>query len=339
MLSEAYLEITGPQGRRFSLNCGATYRIGRGEGNSIMLGDNQVSRNHAMVQCAETGEFYLTDLGSRNGTFVNQVRVTAPVLLQPGDTITIGAHEFRFEGPRRSAAPQNGSRGETVVSFSQNVITVLVVDIRDFTGLSRRLDEQQLGHVISAFTRDSGAILAECGAWGQKYIGDAVMALWVHQNDPPELGPLYEAVRALERLFGVTAALQARFGLDRPVRIGAGLNTGLACLGNMGSGAAADYTALSDAVNMAFRLESATKEIRCDIALGSRTYEMLSGQVQEGMFTGYTLALKGYQEPKPVFAAFESAIPAILNRLRQTLNIGDDRARTAVLQAARTTQP
>ena len=73
-----------------------TWTIGRSPDNSIVLPDRWASRNHAQLRATETGEFYLIDLGSGNGSVVNGERVTMPVSLKNGDLITIGHSQLEF---------------------------------------------------------------------------------------------------------------------------------------------------------------------------------------------------------------------------------------------------
>lgn len=73
-----------------------TWTIGRSPDNTIVLPDRWASRNHAQLRATETGEFYLTDLGSGNGSVVNGERVTMPVELKDGDLITIGHSQLEF---------------------------------------------------------------------------------------------------------------------------------------------------------------------------------------------------------------------------------------------------
>ena len=65
-------------------------------------------------------------------------------------------------------------------------------------------------------------------------------------------------------------------GIDRKIEIGIGINTGDAVIGNMGSDSRFDYTAIGDAVNLAARLESATKEVGCPILIGRATMKLCS---------------------------------------------------------------
>jgi class 3 adenylate cyclase len=207
----------------------------------------------------------------------------------------------------------------TNILFAQSLITVLVADIRDFTGLGRRLEASKLSGLTGTLFREGGKALQERGAWAQKYIGDAVMAVWLHKKRAPEMRELANVFEGLSRLIEIASGLQAHFGLDAPIRLGAGINTGWASVGNVGSMASSDYTALGDVVNKTFRLESATKEIPCDLALGQGTYEFLSGLAGiESLFNACTVKLKGYDEPATAYGAHTSAIPAVLEALKQS---------------------
>ena len=314
---EAHIEVRlGPESRRFPLSASAPCHVGRGEQNTIVLTDTQVSRRHAVIQAAGGGGYSLIDLGSRNGTFVNGRRVAAPVMLQPGDRVTIGSHELVFHSVSAAPPPPVPAASDTVVGIDQRTITVLVTDIRGFTSLASRLGEAKISEIISYFMREAGSVQHEHGSWGQKYIGDAVMAIWVHPGDEPEPKDLSGALLALDRLFDIAAGLQSRFNLDFPIRIGAGINTGLAAVGNMGSDAASDYTALSEAVNLAFRLESATKDLDCDLALGARAYRILEAlEGAAGVFEHRTANLKGYRDPKPAYTADKPSLRRFLERV------------------------
>lgn len=322
--AEAFLEVTDGAGtRRVALADSAAYQIGRDEGNAIVLRDSQVSRRHAMVQKAADGRVYLTDLGSRNGTWLNRKRVTAPTVLGEGDLVMIGSSRLLFHGGAPEAKEAEWDSGATMVEIKNNLITVLVVDIRDFTPLSRKLSEDRLSELVSTFMGDAGKVLDREGAWGQKYIGDAVMAIWIHPADELRLAELLAVFRSLAAIAAIAASLQARLGLESEIRVGAGINTGMACIGNMGSHSSADYTALSDAVNMAFRLETASKEIEGDVALGASVYQFLEREAEAGpLFKHYEMNLKGYREPKPVHGIRHGQVPELIQRVEQALAKG-----------------
>ena len=298
---------------RIDLLSGVVWKVGRSRSNDIVLDDEMVSRNHAMIQ--RTGdEFLLIDLGSRNGAYLNGRRVAVPVYLKDQDKVVFGEREFIFSYPEAASknvqqkVEETAGTGATQVLFSLQQITVLVVDIRDFTGLSQLLDEAKLAQTIGSWIRRAGGILQEEGSWGQKYIGDAVMAVWVHQEGQPEIRPIRHALAALSKLVQVTTGLQAEFALSRPVQIGAGLNTDTASVGNIGSSDFADYTALGDGVNKAFRLETASKHIGRDLLLGSATFAYIKDAAGH-LFEEQTVELKGYKDPCDAYALMYDKIP------------------------------
>jgi adenylate cyclase len=317
VLSTAYLEAEQGDLQKFAISIERPCRIGRNEGNTIVLQDDLASRNHAIVQTSDSGVYYLTDLGSTNGTLVNGSRVTVPVILKPGDKIQIGNHSFTFQQEMYKAPePEVLEAKATSLFVAMKVISVLVVDIRDFTGLGQRIGPR-LGEVAGTLFREGGVVLQEYGAWAQKYIGDAVMAVWLHKGAlarPEEFIPIFGA---LNRLNIIAASLQTRFELDAPIRIGAGINTGPASIGNFGSTAASDYTALGDVVNKAFRLESATKEVGAELVLGHETYNLLPKTPEiTRLFTPSEIKLKGYVEPAAVFGAQLSSLVSLVEGIQ-----------------------
>jgi adenylate cyclase len=309
--------IGGAEPRSIALDRQGICHIVRGNGNTVVLDDTQVSRAHAMIQCDPSGAFYLTDLGSRNGTLVNGRPITAPVILQPGDSITIGRHEFVFRGPAPCLAPVPAECGGTMVDLSLRLLTIVVTDIRDFTGLSRRLPEGRLSAIMQTYFDECGAILERNGAWGEKYIGDGVMAIWLHRRNVPGRDEMLSVFASLDQMFTCASGLQERFELEAPIRLGAGVNIGFGCVGNLGSAAASDYTALSDAVNLAFRLESASKDLACDVVLGAEAQRYLRAQLDVSrLFEPRLARLKGYDDLIPVHAGFRRAVTAVVEALR-----------------------
>ena len=287
--------------QRFQLDLDRAIRIGRSDDNTIAVVDHLMSRNHAMLQFLDVGFFIITDLGSSNGTSVNGERIRAPRVLRNGDRVTIGNHEFTFRQEVDGAPEPRTDHDElaaTNLYFERKLITVLIVDIRDYTVLAQRIDAERLTQVACAFFREAGKLIHDHGAWAQKYIGDALMAIWLHKAHGPEPGEIMSLIGAVQKLLTIVDTLQEQFGLDAPVRIGCGINSGWASVGNVGSVAASDYTALGDVVNMAFRLESATREVDCDLLAGQETLDFLVKHHEAGnCFRQYKVNLKGYEQP------------------------------------------
>lgn len=290
--------------RRFAVSPNGICRIGRSPDNEIVIDHHLVSRNHAAVR-GSTGRFLIFDLGSRNGTLVNGRRLQGPELLRNDDRITIGGIEIVFQQEQQDYTPEAGLGvlESTNVALAPCLVTVLVVDIRDSTVLARKLEINQLSQVMSALFRDAGKILGASGAWAQKYIGDAVMAVWIHKEIGGDLSPeMFAIVDGILQLVEIADGLQRRFGLSTPIRVGAGLNSGLASVGNVGSPAVVDFTAMGEVVHRAFRLESATKTVGYDLLVSSNSLDFLrkAGYI-ERMFHTCSVPLKGYDEPVTAF--------------------------------------
>ncbi len=285
------------------------WTVGRSDDNNLVLPDRWISRNHAMLQGMENGEFYLIDLGSRNGTFINGRRVSVPVILRDGDLITFGQTEISFFYPQARAQDALAAGGRDSLSSRQDftatamlhvrrLISVMVVDIRDFTVMTRQIDEKILSEAIGTWFRRAGEILTQYGSGVDKYIGDAIMAVWVHNPEGATKAEMLQLLGAVSTLAKMTSHLHEQFPLPFPLRIGAGLNTGYAMVGNTGSGDRPDYTAIGDTVNAAFRLESSTKQLGLDLAMGETTYDhLLSLGASEQHFKRQIVTLKGYESP------------------------------------------
>jgi adenylate cyclase len=164
----------------------------------------------------------------------------------------------------------------------------MVVDIRDFTPLARKISGDLLSQTIGTWFLKAGQVTQKLGSWAQKYFGDAVMAVWVH-DDPSHLrADLLRTLRAVHEISLATAEISNALPLPGPLRIGAGVNTGPAIIGGT------EYTALGDTVNAAFRLEAATKGIGLGVALGERTFAELALPVPSP-FVRREVELKGYE--------------------------------------------
>jgi adenylate cyclase len=322
-MSQVYLHtVMQGQKREFRLDTLPVCRIGRGEQSSIVLtGDVKVSRNHAVVQRMDTGEYYLTDLGSRNGTVLNGRLVVSPTSLRNGDIIRMGGYEFVFVQEEEAAfAPLPSLTEEnTTVLVSMRLLTVLVIDIRNFTGLTMELGESKTSEMMGSLFHAAGVVLTRNGSYAQKYIGDAVMAVWVHDSDRPVQKDLLSIFHALCGLAGIIGGLQAQFALPAPVRFGAGVNSGVAALGNLGSAGLADHTAMGECVNKAFRLETASKELGVDVVVGRDTFGFLDAVPDiRGILEPATAHLKGYRSPEPVHV---TSLERIRQALAKTLTI------------------
>jgi len=302
-------------GRRFRLADGQSWAIGRGDGCAVLLDSRSVSRLHALIQRKDGGGYSLVDLGSRNGSFVNARRVSLPLLLNDKDRLVFGDQELIYRNAQASTTISQASEISTrnlptTALHTHSLTTIVVVDIRDFTPLARQVPEALLSQTIGTWFLRSGQITQRQGSMAQKYIGDAVMAVWVHDH-PESIGAdLIRALRAITEINAATAEISRSLPLPAPLRIGAGVNTGTAIVGG------SEFTALGDTVNAAFRLEAATKQIGLGVALGERTFAEL-GQAPDYPFSRRQVDLKGYEGPSTAWGiSFESLVEFLRTRGR-----------------------
>ena len=158
----------------------------------------------------------------------------------------------------------------------QRELTLLFCDIRSFTTISEGFDASELTHFLNEYlTPMTDAILDREGTI-DKYMGDAIVAFWnAPLDDPDHATHAVESALAMRQtLVTLNESWQSRAEADggtfKPVRFGIGLNTGEACVGNLGSLRRFDYSAIGDEVNVASRLEGASKIFQVDI-IGSET--------------------------------------------------------------------
>ncbi len=141
--------------------------------------------------------------------------------------------------------------------------TFLFTDVRGFTSLSERLEPEEVTEIMNKVLTIQANAVKKYEGMVDKYIGDAMMAIF---NAPLDLDSHKEAAILC------ATEIQDKIKLSGlGVEIGVGINTGYAVIGNMGSDTRFDYTAIGDCVNVAARLESATKEVGVDILIGENT--------------------------------------------------------------------
>jgi adenylate cyclase len=182
----------------------------------------------------------------------------------------------------------------------QREVTVLFSDIRSFTTISEQHTPEQVVTFLNAYLTEMASVIRAERGCIDKYIGDAILAVWgnVLPMSPEEAAT--HAVRAalgmLERLDACQEAWRAR-GFP-PIAIGIGLNTGEAVVGNIGSPEKMEFGVIGDAVNVASRIEGLTKEHGALLVSG-RTRELV-GDAFSCTFVG-EIPVKGRAQPVPLW--------------------------------------
>jgi adenylate cyclase len=167
-----------------------------------------------------------------------------------------------------------------VLGGETRTLSIMFCDVRGFTSLAERFDAQGLTRFMNEYlTAMTDAILAH-GGTVDKYIGDAVMAFWNAPLDDAEHAR--HAARAALAMIAALDALNDRLrarAAERgeppyEVKFGIGLATGDCCVGNFGSLQRFDYSVMGDRVNLASRLEGATKYFQTDVLAAQATRDL-----------------------------------------------------------------
>jgi class 3 adenylate cyclase len=179
--------------------------------------------------------------------------------------------------------------------------TVLFSDIRDFTPLSESMSPQELVTFLNKYFSFVTAPIAEHRGVVNKFIGDAVMAVFAEQ-----FGSRDHAADALAAAVQMRRQL-AEFNAGRPgaapIRCGIGIHTGLLVAGNIGTDKRMEYTVIGDTVNVAARIESKTKDLGVDVLISDGTYSRLDERARASVKTERCegVRVKGKDAPLVVY--------------------------------------
>ena len=168
--------------------------------------------------------------------------------------------------------------------------TLLFVDMRDFTPFAERSSARETVAFLNEFFELIVPIMLEHGGHANKFIGDGLLAVF---GAPQRLQD--HADRAVAAACDTRAAVERRFG-DR-VRIGVGLNSGPVVVGSVGGGGRLEFTVIGDAVNVAARVEAATRDTGDEILLTEATRALLERPDAVRLDPRGALPLKGKSDP------------------------------------------
>jgi len=191
-------------------------------------------------------------------------------------------------------------------------VSLLFCDIRGFSAVSHRLGPsstmewiREVMEALSCRVLDNGGVLVD-------FIGDELIAMW-GASDPGQAPELDHAPRAcsaalemLETLPEINARL-ARRGIEVDTRVGIGIHSGKARVGNTGTSRRIKYGPLGSAVNLASRLQGATKYLKSRLILSRATQELLQGQLPTRRLA--TIQVVGIEDPLDVFEAARESGP------------------------------
>ncbi|MFH1801311.1 MAG: CHASE2 domain-containing protein [archaeon] len=198
-------------------------------------------------------------------------------------------------------------------------ITIFFSDIRGFTSISEKLSPEDLVGLMNDYLTKMTEIILKNNGTVDKFIGDAIMAFW---NAPllEENHSKLACKSAIEQIDALNCLKKEWNKKGHPeIKIGCGINTGDAIIGNMGSEDRFDYTAIGDSVNLASRLEGLTKQYGVDIIISDSTKNLI-----EGEFTTRKLDLvkvKGKKIPVAIYELCAKPDKELIKKYEKALTL------------------
>ena len=186
----------------------------------------------------------------------------------------------------------------------EKALTIFFSDMEGFTQLAEKLDPEQLTSLLNSYLTVMSEIAFRFGGTVDKVIGDSIMVFF---GDPESRGVRSDAVRCVSMAIAMRKAmqeLQLRWqaeGIEHPVGLRMGINSGVCKVGNFGTENRLDYTLLGRAVNLASRLESSADSN--EILLSEDTYGLIGDSIH--CIDKGQISIKGFAEPVKVYSAVD----------------------------------
>ncbi|WP_254564121.1 AAA family ATPase [Oscillatoria sp. HE19RPO] len=204
-------------------------------------------------------------------------------------------------------------------------MSVLFSDIRDFTTLSESMTPEENFKFINSYLSRMEPAISEHSGFIDKYIGDAIMALFSGEAD----NAVKAGISMLHRLVDYNQH-RANCGFA-PIKNGIGINTGSLMLGTVGGENRMDGTVISDAVNLASRVEKLTKNYGVSLLITHQTYSRLIHRDRYAIRRIDRVQVKGKSQEVTVYEVFDADSPEIkagklatLDRFTEALSLFED---------------
>lgn len=240
----------------------------------------------------------------------NMARNTHSMLAEQNDSVlrqnewltlrTFRLSKYLSPPLRKAILTGKDVRAET----EEKALTIFFSDMEGFTQLAERLDPEQLTSLLNSYLTVMSEIAFRFGGTVDKVIGDSIMVFF---GDPESRGVRSDAVRCVSMAIAMRKAmqeLQLRWqaeGIEHPVGLRMGINSGVCKVGNFGTENRLDYTLLGRAVNLASRLESSADSN--EILLSEDTYGLIGDSIH--CIDKGQISIKGFAEPAKVYSAVD----------------------------------
>ncbi|MCB1866300.1 MAG: FHA domain-containing protein [Chromatiales bacterium] len=206
-----------------------SFNVGRSQKCKFVLEDDRASREHAMFQYDDAGRRWLIiDLGSTNGTYLNENRLSRPMPLKDGDTVRIGDSQFEFGELRDETLTRDASSiasDRTVIAVNTTPVWLLLADVKGSTRLIQELPQSEVSLKFRMWGRECERIVQASGGMVNEYMGDGLLAFWRDAPDAPgRIATMLREFNALESETGLGFRVICHYGV---VAIGAGMSSGV----------------------------------------------------------------------------------------------------------------
>jgi adenylate cyclase len=185
-------------------------------------------------------------------------------------------------------------REGTSLAGEEVEVTILVLDIRGFTGLAERLAAAQVVETLNRLFERIVPMVHAHGGHVDKYVGDGFLAVFGAPRRQAD-----HADQALEAALEIAAGVEQEFGVQ--LSVGIGLNSGTVVAGNVGGAGRLEFSVIGDVVNVAARVESSTRQTGDTILISDRTRQLLR-RVEVSLDKRPEMTLKGKRAPVDLYA-------------------------------------
>ena len=176
------------EGKKLPVESSCT--VGRCDSNCVVLIGEKVSRKHALIRMQEGNEFWISDLGSSNGTYLNGRRLDQPRALFDRDQISIGPHRLAFRNPagRRRQRGRQASLDATICDSRHECGWLLLVGIEPSTHLERSFPRGKITSLMASWHEQCKEIIEHSGGALSKYLSDGFLCFWPdRRSDRPAI--------------------------------------------------------------------------------------------------------------------------------------------------------
>lgn len=256
--------LHGADGKRWPVK--GSCSLGRSTDNDVLVEDQGVSRRHALINKQGETEYWIIDLGSGNGTHLNDRRVTISTRLKDKDVLRLGEHVFTFRQKMPSSAEiaRRQSTTRTIINVKTIPCWLIVADIKGSTTMAQQMAAADMAMLVGGWMdRCKSEIIEANSGTVNKYLGDGFLAYWrLDERNPPLCLPALQSLVAMQR------------SQELP-RFRVALHLGQVAFGGGGSLGEESLSGLD--LIYVFRMEKLAAQLGCDFLVSEAAGARLAG--------------------------------------------------------------